>query len=183
MRFNQLRNCLLLAGIAVASPAAGSSARQVSVEQSLALMSLELMNAIERKDRHTLNRLVASDFALRVPGERKVTARNEWIANAVGMDWSRFRYENPVVQVHGNSATVSSRLHFRVAPMPFALDSGVVDSWERRGDRWQITGRYLGQSDFQERVAFGLGVLAALGVAAVAYAITWLVRRSRRRAR
>jgi hypothetical protein len=141
------------------------------------------VKAIERKDRAALNNLVASDFALQMPGERKVTPRDEWIANAVGMDWSKFRYENLVVRMHGDTATVSSKLHFRVAPIPFALDSGVVDSWERRDGRWQITRRYLGESKVQQRIAFGLGVLAAIGVAGLAYATRWILRRSRRRAR
>lgn len=182
MRFRTLCAYLLVAGILVAFPAR-TSTPTTSTEQTLALLSVELMKGVERKDRRALENLVASDFALRMPGESKVTRRADWIANAVGMRWSNFRYENLVVQVHGDSATVSSKLHFHVAPFPFALDSGVVDTWERRSGRWQIRGRYLGVSDVQQRIAFGLGVLAALGVIGVAYAIGRLLKRSRRRAR
>jgi hypothetical protein len=95
------------------------------------------------------------------------------------MDWSKFRYENITARVHGDHATVSSVLHFRISPFPFTFDSGVVDTWERREGRWQVTVRYLGASKLYERVAFLLGALAT-GIAVVA---TRLVARLLRRSR
>jgi hypothetical protein len=81
--------------------------------------------------------------------------------------------------VHGDHATVSSRLHFKVPPYPFEFDSGVVDTWERNDGRWQVTTRYLGESKLQQRMAFIFGVLAAGLVAGAAYAVAKLARRSR----
>jgi hypothetical protein len=99
------------------------------------------------------------------------------------MDWSDFRYENMVVRMQGDSAIVTSKLRFRVSPIPFALDSGIVDTWERRDGRWRITRRYLGGSSVQQRIAFGLGLLSAIAIAGLALAIRWGVRRSQRRPR
>lgn len=182
MRLGKPRFWLSLAAVLVASQA-GATAPPISTQRSLKTLSVALMDAVERKDRAALNNLVASDFALQMPGESKITPRDKWIANALARDWSDFRYENIVVRMHGDSATVSSKLRFRVSPIPFALDSGVVDSWERRNGRWQITGRYLGESAVQQRIAFCLGLFAAMMVAGLAFAIRWGVRRSRRRRR
>jgi len=182
MRLRKPRIWLLLAAVLGVSRAE-AAVPQTSPQRSLEILSVALMDAVERKDRAALNRLVASDFALQIPGESKITPRDEWIANAVAMDWFDFRYENMVVQTHGDSATVSSNLRFRVSPIPFALDSGVVDSWERRDGRWQITRRYLGESRVQQRIAFGLGVLASMGIAVTWFALRWGLRRARRRRR
>lgn len=182
MRTIQAIASILFACAALTLPAA-ASVPQTSVEQNLATLSEELMRAVERKDKRSLEQLVASDFTLQMPGEKKTVHRDEWIGNAIGKDWSKFHYDNLVARVHGDNAVVSSRLHFNVAPIPFGLDSGAVDTWERRGGRWQITGRYLGQSDAQQRIAFALGALGSVGFAAMAYALIWLVRRSRRRVR
>lgn len=173
---------LLAAGL-LSSGSADASAPRIADETTLASLSAELMAAVARKDRSALEDLVADDFVLQVPGDTdaQLTRRAEWIENAVQMDWADFRHENLVARVHGNQATVSSRLHFTVAPYPFGLDAGVVDTWERRGADWQITRRYLGQSNAQERLAFVFGVLAAGLAAVVAYAVARLARRSRRR--
>lgn len=180
MGFWKLRSSLLFAGMMIVSSPA-LSLPPTSTEQTLRLLSVELMEAVEKKDKVRLEDLLATDFALRVPGEAKVTGKSEWLANAVGMDWSDFRYENVVVRVNGDSATVSSRLRFQVSPFPFGLDSGVVDTWVRRDGRWLITGRYLGESRMQQRITFAAGVLSTLLLTSLAFASVWLARRVRRR--
>lgn len=172
-------------GVLLAAPSAGASVPQSVDEKAVAQLSAKLMAAVARKDREALEVLVADDFVLQIPGDTnaRFTRRAEWITNAVQMDWAEFRHENLLAQVRGDQATVSSRLHFRVAPYPFALDAGVVDTWERRGSDWQITRRYLGQSDAQQRIAFFLGVLATGLAAAAAYVAMRLFKRLRRRAR
>ena len=141
------------------------------------------MRAIERKDRAALERIVASDFNLQMPGDQPAQAvrREEWLTNAVGMDWSGFRYENPEVAIHGDRARVTSRLHFNIAPIPVALDSTIVDLWQKRDGRWQVTNRYLGESATKVRIAFFAGVLGTLVVGLIGYGIIRLIRRRRRR--
>ena len=171
----------LLAGVLLAAPAVALEPNK-SDQATLSRLSNEWMIAIERKDRATLDRIVASDFVLQMPGDEqgRIIRRNEWMANAIAQDWSEFRYENVVVSVHGDQAIVTSRLNFKVAPFPLALDSGVVDIWRIRDGRWQVTKRYLGESRIQQRIAFFAGILAAIVAGLLAYGVARLVRRRRR---
>lgn len=182
MKITDLATVLLIAGLSVANPAR-AQAPQAADEQVLKRLSIDWMNAIERKDRQTLETLLASDYVLQMAGDREsqYTHRGEWIKNAMGKDWSDFRYENFRIRVDGNHATVSSMLHFRIAPIPFSIATGVVDTWERRGASWQVTTRYLGTSDLEQRITFILGFLAAGLIAGVAHLIARLARRARKR--
>ena len=108
--------------------------------QALQRLSLEWMKAIAQKDEPALQALLAPEFSLTGAGDATQVPRAEWIANAVTKNWSGFRYENFDVRVSGEHATVNSRLFFRVVPIPFELDSGVINTWEKRegplaGDR------------------------------------------------
>ena len=174
---------LVLAGLSVAHSALAVTP-QASDQQVLERLSTDWMTAVENKDQRALEAILASNYVLQMPGdsESQYTRRGEWITNALDKDWSDFHYENVVARVDGNHATVSSRLYFRIAPIPFAFDAGVVDTWEKRGTDWQVTTRYLGQSNVQQRIAFVFGVLSALVIAGAIYTIMKLVRRARRRA-
>src|SRR5262245_21103439 len=174
---------LLAFGNLLIAVLAGASPSRASDEELVARLSREWMTAIEHKDRNVLESLLADDFVLQKPGdaEAQLKRRAEWLENAIGMDWSGFRYENIVAHVQGDHATVSSILRFKIAPFPFTFDSGVVDVWRRRGDRWQVTTRYLGESRLSLRIAFVSGILAAGLAAAVMVGLVRLVRRSRRR--
>lgn len=182
MRPASVSMLLVIAGLMAGHPALAAAPRNAD-EQTLERLSVEWMQAIEKKDRKTLEGFVADNFVLQMPGDSasEFTGRNEWITNAIDMDWTNFRYENVIAQVHGDHATVRSRLRFRVAPFPFDFDAGVVDLWERRDGRWQVTTRYLGESKVQQRMAFIFGVLAAGLFAGLSYAAARLVKRSRRR--
>ena len=175
--------CGLTVLLLATSPVAAAPPRNAE-EQALAGLSLAWMQAIEKKDRKSLEGFLADDYVLQMPGDApsEFTRRDEWIKNAVGMDWSDFRYENLVANVHGDHATVTSRLHFNVAPYPFAFESGVVDLWEKRDGRWQVTARYLGESKTQQRIAFVFGLIAGGIIAALAYLSARLFKRAGRRA-
>ena len=173
---------LLVAALLLGAPALASDP-QTPDEQQLIKLSNDWMSAIERKDRAALERIVADDFVLQMPGDQPAHAvrRDEWLTNAVGMAWSGFRYENPQVTIHGDRATVTSRLHFNISPVPVALDSTIVDLWEKRDGRWQVTNRYLGESQMQLKIAFFAGVVGTLVVGLIGYGIVRLIRRRRRR--
>jgi len=145
-------------------------------------LSVAWMEALEKKDEVTLRALMAPEYALTSPGVLEEILLEEWIGNAVGMNWSRPRYEAFRVRVSGDHAVVSSRFHFRVSPIPFGLDSGLVDTWERREGHWKVTGRYLGQSDTQERLRYLQGFATALLLwgAKAAWGKLARVRRARR---
>ena len=176
------RRSLMVAAL-LGSAFAGDFARAVTPtdEQALASLSQQWMAAIEHKDRPALEALLAPDFTLRLPGdeESQVVQRAEWLDNAIRLDWTDFHYDNVRVHVHEDSATVSSRLSFKVSPNPLTFDSGVVDSWEKRDGRWQVSTRYLGESRLKQRMAFAFGIGAVL----LAWGLVHLARRFRARNR
>ncbi|MDP2271977.1 MAG: nuclear transport factor 2 family protein [Archangium sp.] len=164
---------LAVAGVLCAVPAWASETEN----QALQRLSLEWMQAIAQKDEPALQALLAPEFSLTGAGDTTQVPRAEWIANAVKMNWSAFRYENFDVRVRGEHATVNSKLFFRVSPIPFELDSGVVDTWEKREGRWQVTGRYLGESAVQYKIRFFGGFASAVMLGALAWAAVKLKRR------
>lgn len=142
------------------------------------------MRAIEAKDRAALDRILADDFRLGVAGQDPADAvgRAQWLNNAIDKDWSRFRYENMVVDVHGDRALVTAKLYFRIAPLPLTFDSGVVDRWVKRDGRWQVHHRLLGESQLIVQLAFLGGLVVASLLAAVVLGIaSWRSRRRRRK--
>lgn len=173
---------LLLTGILVACPVPALSTVAAD-EAELRRLSLAWMQALENKDAPALDNILARDYVLQMPGDASAeqTPRDEWLKNAIGMDWTRFRYENLDVRVNGDQAEVSSRLFFHVAPIPIELDAGVVDTWSRREGRWQVTRRYLGQSNAQDRLKLIGGFGAALVLLALGWGVSGLLRRLRRR--
>lgn len=183
MRSSNLSQCLVVGGFMLASAAAASPST-VPDEKALEHLSIEWMTAIENKDRKALESILADNYVLQMPGDTssQYVYRAEWLENAIAMDWSNFRYENVVARVHGDHATVSSRLFFKVAPNPLTFDSGVIDTWERRGGKWQVTTRYLGESQLKGRISFTLGGLAAGLALAAAYLVARLSGWARRRA-
>lgn len=171
----------LVIGLALAAIPPPTAARGAADGDAGALRaaSLAWMQAIQAKDRAALEAILAPEFELVVPGDAAPTSREEWLRNAIARDWSGFRYESLVPRIDGDRATVHSRLHFRVAPIPFELDAGIVDTWVRRDGRWQVSARYLGESRATQRVAFAAGVAAGL----LACGAWVLLRRLRRRTR
>lgn len=163
MRITVVCIALLLAVVfsAPANPAVVNLNGTATDEEALKRLSQALMQAVEKKDQQTLEALIAPEYSLQVPGSPERTGRGEWISNAMKKDWSNFRYEHLAVRVDGDHATVTSKLYFKIAPIPLMLDSGVVDIWIKRAGRWQVTARYLGESAIQLRIAFILGLLTA----------------------
>ena len=158
---------LLFWGVLAANPAAAVEVAPVQTPEAakiaeLERLSVQWMEALERKDEAALRALMAPEYTLSSPGVSEEVLFEEWLGNAIGMTWSRPRYETLRVRVSGDHAVVSSRFYFHVSPIPFGLDSGIVDTWERRDGRWLVTGRYLGQSDTQDRIHYLVGFGAAL---------------------
>jgi ketosteroid isomerase-like protein len=116
--------------------------------ETLKRLSVEWMDAVERKDRAALERLLAPDFQLLSSGEPEAgVGRAEWLRNALRMDWQSRGYSNVRVDVNGDVALVTSNYSFRVDPggwKPAVSASGpLADVWVRNGGRWQVQRRYL----------------------------------------
>ena len=176
MRHAAALACLLAIPVA---PASAASEPYSADAEAIKALSATWADAIARKDRARLESLLAEDFVLTAPGyprEREVS-RGTWLDNAISKDWSRFRYENLHVRVHGTNAVATSHLRFHVSPIPFEMDSGIVDLWEKRDGRWQVTTRMLGESEVQSRITFIFGFIAS----ALALVLWRVVRRLMRR--
>ena len=175
---------LVLTGMMFVAGPALATAALPNDEAELRRLSVEWMQALEAKDAKTLEAILASDYVLQMPGDpaSRAVLRAEWLRNALGMDWSRAHYENLRVRVNGDHALVTARLYFHVSPMPIELDSTVMDTWERRDGRWQVTDRYLGDSAAEGRLRLIAGFLAALLLAATGFVVVKLSRRIRARA-
>lgn len=78
------------------------------------------------------------------------------------------------VQAH---ATTRTPIFFRVTPFAFELEAGVVDTWARRDGCWQATGRYLGQSNLQDRLRAIAGFVASLVLVLAWWGVRRLVHR------
>lgn len=170
--FKGLAIVILLVSTATSGRAAAGEvlAADAPDEQRLRELTVEWMTAVANKDTRRLEQIMAADYTLEMPGALERVTRSEWLRNAVERRWRSFRYENVRVAIEGTQAVVTSRLYFKVSPIPATLDSGVVDVWVKRNDRWQIKTRYLATSDFFTRLTFAAGVIATavlLGVAAI----------------
>lgn len=155
------------------------SRTKTSDEQRLRELTVEWMAAVANKDRGRLEQIMATDYTLEMPGALERVGRTEWVKNAIGRQWGNFRYENLSVDIEGTQAVVTSRLYFKVSPIPATLDSGIVDVWVKRNDQWQIKTRYLAASDFFTRVTFAGGVLAAAVLFGSAAILLRVIRKRR----
>ena len=176
-----MRHAALLAFLLLspAAPTAAAPGDHPADEAAIKALSADWATAIERKDRRRLESILAEEFVLTAPGyprEREVD-RATWLQNAIGKDWSGFRYENHLVRVQGMHAVSTAHLRFHVSPIPFEMDSGIVDLWEKREGRWQVTARMLAESQVQSRITFVFGAVAS----ALALVLWRLVRRVMRR--
>ena len=153
-----------------------------TVEQTKLIdLSVELMNAVERKDQATLERLVAEDFFLTRPGDLAEVKRAVWIANAVSMSWTNLEFHNFRVNIYGDTAVVTSVLDFKVSggkvPFPTSSDAQIIDVWKKRNGQWQITARHLGAYSIGGYLRLIAGFIAGL----VFCFVIWLLLRIRRR--
>jgi ketosteroid isomerase-like protein len=104
------------------------------------------MEAAQRHDAKTLERLMAKDFTLVHPSQDKVTTRTEWLANLAKVETKQFSYQHLKVVRYGRNLAVASSV-FRMdavmdgRPWP-APKTALIDVWEKRGGRWQVVTRY-----------------------------------------
>lgn len=157
---------LVVAATLAASPAA--QAQPSPQPREIVELSRQWMDAVDRHDRAVIERLTASDFTLNVIGKPAAQSvnRSEWITNAMQLKFANFRFLNARAEVEGNHALVSADLMFDISPMPFALDSAVIDEWVLRDGRWQVKARWLGANRWTVNAkligAFALGVIVTL---------------------
>lgn len=153
-------------------------------QETLERLSTEWMDAVARKDRATLERLLAPDFQLVSVGDiRGGVKRAQWLENALRMDWQNRGYSDVRVEVNGDVGIVTSNYTFRVDPGEWkpavTPTSPVVDVWVRRSGRWQIQRRHLAGSTLTRWADRALGLAMASALFLGVMLLRRLVRRRR----
>jgi ketosteroid isomerase-like protein len=151
---------------------------------TLKRLSVELMDAVERKDRATLEKLLAPDYQLVSIGELEAGVnRSEWLANALRMDWANRGYSDVRVDIEGDVGIVTSNYAFRIDPGGWkpavSATSPLVDVWVRRDGRWQIQRRHLGGNSLTRWADRVLGFVVGLLVLGSGLLLRRAVRRRR----
>ena len=124
------------------SPSA--QAKGASVDE-LETLSQQWMEAAQRHDTATLERLMADDFTLVHPSLDRLTTRAQWLAALPRMQTRQFAYKHLKVVRYGPSEAVVSAVIVVDALMdgrPFPPNTAVIDLWQKRGDKWQVVTRY-----------------------------------------
>jgi ketosteroid isomerase-like protein len=134
---------LLVAWAAVAAPAAlAQSAGPAAGRDSAALAALErrVEDAVVRRDVAVLRDVYAGDFRFKhATGEAE--DRDQWLAAVRGARYERRAVDSLDVEVHGEVALVTGRLHVRAeADDPRWREYTVryARVYARRGGRWRL---------------------------------------------
>jgi hypothetical protein len=114
--------------------------------QTLTELQHRWMEAWRRRDRDTLELILAHDFALTVSTDpAKPIARADWLRLALGpYRCDSFTYQSMTVRVLGSLAIVASRYR-QQASVGDADRSGeffLTDVWRRTEASWQVVARY-----------------------------------------
>lgn len=147
--------------------------------------SVEWMDAVARKDRAALEKLLAPEFKLVSVGDPgDGVPRSEWVANALRMDWQNRGYNGMRVDLYGDVAVVASDYSFRVDPGEWrpaiSAAAPVVDVWVRRNGLWQVQRRHLAGSSVVRWFDRAIGFIGALVLSGVLMLIGRRVARRRR---
>jgi len=121
-----------------------AQAKGASVDE-LETLSQQWMEAAQRHDTATLERLMADDFTLVHPSLDRLTTRAQWMAALPRMQTKQFAYKHLKVVHYGPSQAVVSAVILVDALMdgrPFPPNTAVIDLWQKRGDKWQVVTRY-----------------------------------------
>lgn len=167
-------------GLLVLSTTTVSAQDVAATRQTLERLSVEWMDAVARKDRAALERILAPEYELVAVGDSAPgVKRSQWLENALRMKWENRGYIDMRIDVLGDVAVVTSNYAFRVDPGEWkpsiSATSGCIDVWARRDGRWQITRRHLASSSLDRwisRVQGGAASLAVVGVIALLRRIT-----------
>jgi hypothetical protein len=119
-------------------------ARIVTTTRLVAIFSElenQLINAIQKKDQTTLDRLLTEDFQVWKPMSDPVP-KDDWIKEAELQKLASFRIAHMAVRALNEQTSIAS-----FVLIPTAGQSReqyfVVDVWQKTADTWQLTDRYV----------------------------------------
>jgi len=172
---------VLLGSLLVYSISAQETSAQATdaTRQELIALSTQWMDAVVRKDRPALERVLADDYYYAPAGELEITDRSAWLKRAMELDWLDLRYRNIKVDVYQDMAVVTALVDSKLGiwGIPLHSDVQVTDIWAKRNGQWQVVARHLGASSVVGQVRVALGFAAGLSLCFAA----WLFLRLKRR--
>ena len=115
------------------------------IEQELIRLQNEWMDAWRRRDRATLEAIVAPEITLTSARTDRLVSREQWLEIALTRAVARsFRYEDFHVRVFGDAAVVKSRAtqEATVDGTDWSETFMLTDVWIRRDGRWQVVARH-----------------------------------------
>jgi ketosteroid isomerase-like protein len=140
---------------------------QQAVEQEVIAADRQWMSALERKDRATLDRMLADEYTLAdlsgISSEPPV-AKTQWLQNAIHYDWHDLKFRSITAKVYGDVAVVTGTLHFGLKGrgIPMSSDTEIVDVWAKRNGQWQVTMRRVGAYSLFDTLRWVGGFLLAV---------------------
>lgn len=146
-------------------------------EDTLKNLSIQWMQALERKDSLALEKFLSKDYTLSSIGDSDYVDRSTWMKNAIGKDWGNTSYAFKGVKVQDSQAIVNSIMRFTVKPIPFTMKSETTDHWIFEDGQWKVRTRYLGGNSITNFITTAKGFLLAIGLVL----IILLFRRYRRK--
>ena len=131
---------------------AQASRRIVTTTRLVAIFSQnedEWLRAIQQKDQATLQRLMSEDFQVWTPAPPGAPiSREHWLQQAMAEKLDSFLIRQMAARaVNENVVVVSFVLSEIVeqAGKAQANDYFIVDLWQKKGENWQVTDRYMSQ--------------------------------------
>jgi hypothetical protein len=156
-----------------------ANTRAQGTEKLIQQHSIDWMQALERNDTVALESWLATGFFLGGVGDKEKIDRQTWLKNAADREWSRTHYEFVDVKVFGEQwAAVNARLQFRASPLPFTITTNIIDFWNFRNGRWQVTERLVAENSITSFLHIGTGFVAGVVLTLL---VVWIIRFNRNR--
>ncbi len=132
----------------LAAPSPDSTGKSSdAIEKELMVAENRLMDAVRTRDRATLDKLVASEFAYTSPlSTGELTRKEQFVAGSLGgIRLEAFHFERSLVRNWGEVAVVNTlcRQTGSVGNRPWNPDYIFTDVWLKREGRWQLASRHV----------------------------------------
>ena len=129
-----------------ASPRIITATKQVTLFSGL---EIQLLQAIQKKDRAALQALLSDDFVISMP-DADLVAGEDWLEDVAGKDYSlkSFAVRGFFVSDLGSAAMVIFE-RSQDATYKGKADAGqffVVDLWKKNGDSWKLAHRAVSKT-------------------------------------
>ena len=140
---------IMLTGIFLLTMLAGyAQTDKAATEQELKKLSQDWMTATMKRDKATLDKIVAPEYKLAGTNlDGTVISRETWMLNTMeNLVIDSVKYIRMKVDVIGETAIVQSEFYWSVSfrgSLPKNDTVTLVDTWIKRGKGWQVVSRLV----------------------------------------